>query len=119
MSDSTLESVHQLAPVELIALAFRQPNFDGSVLRELVNLVERDVIRVLDLMVIHKADDGSIEVAEFSALGDDEAELFIGLAPAGVDLIGEDDVSLAGDLLEPGDAAGVLRWGGGWGGAVG
>ena len=110
MSDSALESVHQLAPVELIALAFRQPNFDGSVLRELVNLVERDVIRVLDLMVVHKADDGSIEVAEFSALGDDEAELFIGLAPAGVDLIGEDDVSLAGDLLEPGDAAALLVW---------
>ena len=110
MSDSTLESVQQLAPVELIALAFRQPNFDGSVLRELVNLVERDVIRVLDLMIIHKADDGSMEVAEFSALGDDEAELFIGLAPAGVDLIGEDDVSLAGDLLEPGDAAALLVW---------
>jgi hypothetical protein len=110
MSDSTLESVHQLAPVELIALAFRQPNFDGSVLRELVNLVERDVIRVLDLMIVHKADDGSIEVAEFSALGDDEAELFIGLAPAGIDLIGEEDVSLAGDLLEPGDAAALLVW---------
>ena len=110
MSDSTLESADQLAPVELIALAFRQPNFDGSVLRELVNLVERDVIRVLDLMVVHKADDGSIEVAEFSALGEDEAELFIGLAPAGVDLIGEEDVSLAGDLLEPGDAAALLVW---------
>jgi Family of unknown function (DUF6325) len=110
MSDSTLERVEQLGPVELIALAFRQPSFDGSVLRELVNLVERDVIRVLDLMVVHKGDDGSIEVAEFSALGNDEAELFIGLAPAGVDLIGEEDVSLAGDLLEPGDAAALLVW---------
>ena len=110
MSDSALERVEQLGPVELIALAFRQPSFDGSVLRELVNLVERDVIRVLDLMVVHKGDDGSIEVAEFSALGNDEAELFIGLAPAGVDLIGEEDVSLAGDLLEPGDAAALLVW---------
>ena len=110
MSDSKVESVEQLGPVELIALAFRQPKFDGSVLRELVNLVERDVIRVLDLMVVHKSDDGSIEVAEFTALGDDEAELFIGLAPAGVDLIGEEDVSLAGDLLEPGDAAALLVW---------
>jgi Family of unknown function (DUF6325) len=108
--DSPVASTDQLGPVELIALAFHQPAFDGSVLRELVNLVERDVIRVLDLMIIHKADDGSIEVAEFSALGDDEAELFIGLAPAGVDLIGEEDVSLAGDLLEPGDAAALLVW---------
>ena len=110
MSDSTRESVDQLGPVELIALAFHQPSFDGSVLRELVDLVERGIIRVLDLMVVHKADDGSIEVAEFSALGDDEAEIFIGLAPAGVDLIGEEDVSLAGELLEPGDAAALLVW---------
>jgi hypothetical protein len=108
--DSPVESAQQLGPVELIALAFHQPNFDGSVLRELVDLVERGIIRVLDLMVIHKTDDGSIEVAEFTALGDDESELFIGLAPAGVDLIGEDDVSLAGELLERGDAAALLVW---------
>jgi hypothetical protein len=110
MSDSQTDSPDQLGPVELIALAFKQPKFDGSVLRELVDLVERGLIRVLDLMVVHKADDGSVEVAEFTALGDDEAELFIGLAPAGVDLIGEEDVSLASELLEPGDAAALLVW---------
>jgi Family of unknown function (DUF6325) len=110
MSDSTRESVDQLGPVELIALAFHQPNFDGSVIRELVDLVERGIVRVLDLMIVHKTDDGSIEVAEFTALGDDEAEVFVGLAPAGVDLIGEDDVSIAGELLEPGDAAALLVW---------
>jgi hypothetical protein len=107
MSDSP--TADQLGPVELVALAFRQPTFDGSVLRELVDLVERNVIRVLDLMVVHKTNDGSVEVAEFSDLGD-EAEIFIGLAPAGVDLIGEDDVALAGELLEPGDAAALLVW---------
>ena len=107
MSDSP--TAEQLGPVELIALAFRQPTFDGSVLRELVDLVERGVIRVLDLMVVHKTGDGSVAMAEFSDLGD-EAELFIGLAPAGVDLIGEDDVSLASELLEPGDAAALLVW---------
>jgi hypothetical protein len=96
--------------VQLIALAFHQPTFDGRVLGELIDLVERGLIRVLDLMVIHKTDDGAIEVAEYSAINDDEAELFLGLAPAGVDLIGEDDVSLAGELLEPGDAAALLVW---------
>ena len=109
MSTDTPSS-DSLGPVQLIALAFHQPTFDGSVLRELIDLVDRELIRVLDLMVIHKNQDGSVEVAEFSALGDDEAELFIGLAPAGVDLIGEDDVSLAGELLEPGDAAALLVW---------
>ena len=104
------ETSETLGPVNLIALAFHQPTFDGRVLGELIDLVDRQVIRVLDLLVIHKLNDGSVEVAEFSAIGDDEAELFVGLAPAGIDLIGEDDVSLAGELLEPGDAAALLVW---------
>jgi hypothetical protein len=107
MSDSP--SAAQLGPVELIALAFHQPTFDGSVIKELVDLVDRGVIRVLDLMVVHKLEDGSIATAEFSDLGD-EAEVFLGLTPAGVDLIGEEDVDTAGELLEPGDAAALLVW---------
>jgi hypothetical protein len=110
MSNTSTESAEQLGPVQLIALAFKQPKFDGTVLGELIDLVDRGLIRVLDLMVIHKLQDGAVEVAEFSAIDDDEAELFVGLAPAGVDLIGEDDVSLAGELLEPGDAAALLVW---------
>jgi hypothetical protein len=104
------ETSETLGPVEMIALAFRQPTFDGRVLGELIDLVDREIIRVLDLMVIHKTQAGDVEVAEFSAISDDEAELFVGLAPAGVDLIGDDDVSLAGELLEPGDAAALLVW---------
>src|SRR5918994_2925774 len=46
---SNTAPAEQLGPVELIALAFRKPSFHGSVLRELVSLVERDVIRVLAL----------------------------------------------------------------------
>jgi hypothetical protein len=107
---TSLDSAEGLGPVQLIALAFHQPTFDGSVLTELVSLVDRGLIRVLDLIVVHKEDDGSVAMVEFSALGGDEAELFVGLAPAGVDLIGEDDVSLAGELLEPGDAAALLVW---------
>lgn len=107
---ASTESSESFGPVQLIALAFHQPTFDGRVLAELIDLVERGLIRVLDLLVVHKTDDGTIEVAEYSSINEDEAELFLGLAPAGVDLIGEDDVSLAGELLEPGDAAALLVW---------
>jgi hypothetical protein len=97
-------------PVQLVALAFHQPTFDGSVFAELVDLVDRGVIRVLDLIVVHKDHDGNVISAEYSAINDEESELFVGLAPAGVDLIGEDDVELAGELLDPGDAAALLVW---------
>jgi hypothetical protein len=107
---SSTQTSEMLGPVELIALAFHQPMFDGSELRELVSLVDRGLIRVLDLIVVHKEQDGSLEIAEYTAISEDEAELFIGLAPAGLDLIGEDDVSLAGELLAPGDAAALLVW---------
>jgi len=110
LRESTETTTEALGPVEMVALAFHQPTFDGSVLGELIDLVDRGIIRVLDLIVIHKTHEGDVEVAEFSAISDDEAELFVGLAPAGVDLIGEEDISLAGELLEPGDAAALLVW---------
>jgi hypothetical protein len=107
---SSTQTSETLGPVQLIALAFHQPTFDGSVLSELVSLVDRGLIRVLDLIVVHKEHDGALEIAEYTAISETEAELFVGLAPAGLDLIGEDDVSLAGELLEPGDAAALLVW---------
>lgn len=113
---ASTETSETLGPVQLIALAFHQPTFDGRVLDELTDLVERGLIRVLDLVVIHKLDDGSVEMAEFSEISDDEAELFVALVPAGSDLIGEEDVDLAGELLEPGDAAALLVWEDVWAG---
>ena len=71
------ETSETLGPVEMVALAFRQPTFDGRVLGELIDLVDREIIRVLDLMVIHKTQAGDVEVADEGAFLDiDTPEIY-------------------------------------------
>jgi hypothetical protein len=50
-----------LGPVQLLVVGFDRPNFSGEVLAELERLRDSDVVRVLDLLVIHKDADGVVE----------------------------------------------------------
>ena len=49
-----------LGPVQLLVVAFDRPDFDGAVLAELERLRESDVVRVIDLLVVHKGADGEV-----------------------------------------------------------
>jgi uncharacterized membrane protein len=65
-----------IGPVQLLVLAFEQPNFQGEVLAELDRLKENDVVRVIDAVVVHKDANGKVEVLKRSDLSDDEAAEF-------------------------------------------
>jgi hypothetical protein len=87
---------------------FPGSEFRGEIIPELADLVQRGIVRVLDLVVIKKAPDGGIEAFEFD---DDDAgplgeirELETELAG----LLSEDDVAAIAETLEPGSAAGLL-----------
>ena len=87
---------------------FPGSEFTGEILPELADLVRRGIVRVLDLVLIRKDDDGSFEAFEFGdtdpgALGElreMEREL--------ADLLSEDDVAAVAETLEPGSTAGLL-----------
>ena len=49
-----------MGPVQLLVVAFDGPDFRGEVLAELERLRESDVVRVIDLLVVHKGADGEI-----------------------------------------------------------
>jgi hypothetical protein len=51
-------------PVQVLVLGFDEPHFDGSVLAELDRLSEAGVVRLVDLLVVSRADDGSLETVE-------------------------------------------------------
>jgi hypothetical protein len=97
----------QMGPIDYLLVEWpgRQPK--GEVAPHLVDLVERGVIRILDLTFIHKAEDGSLSALEVADVGAEVAELavFEGVSSG---LIGEDDLSEAGGALEPGTSAALL-----------
>ena len=51
-------------PVQVLVLGFDEPHFDGSVLSELTRLGAAGVVRLVDLLVVSRADDGSLETVE-------------------------------------------------------
>jgi hypothetical protein len=63
-----------LGPVQLLVVGFDRPDFSGEVLAELERLRESDLVRVLDLLVIHKDAEGVVRRLQRSDLGAGEAE---------------------------------------------
>jgi len=104
-----------LGPVDYLVIEFpADRNPDGSALPLLVDLVERNVIRVLDLTFVRKEVDGSVSgiaIEDFGLTGDFDITLF---AEATSGLIDRTDLDEAAAVLEPGCSGAVLiyenRW---------
>jgi hypothetical protein len=63
-----------IGPVQLLVVGFDQPDFRGEVLEHLQSLREHDVVRVIDLLVVRKNADGSMDTMQISDLPDEEAK---------------------------------------------
>ncbi len=63
-----------LGPVQLLVVAFDRPDFSGEVLEELERLRDSDVVRVIDLLVVHRGADGVVRRLHHSDLATGEAE---------------------------------------------
>jgi Family of unknown function (DUF6325) len=104
------DEINEMGPIDYLIVEWpgRQPT--GEALPHLIDLVDRGLIRILDLAFIAKAEDGSVAALEISDLGD-EIAAFEGASSG---LLGDDDVEEAGAALEPGTAAALLvfenRW---------
>jgi hypothetical protein len=100
------ESV-EMGPIDYILVEWpcRQPN--GEVAPHLVDLVERGLIRIIDLALIAKDEDGSVAGIELEDLGDGALELSV-FEGASTGLISDEDIGEAASALEPGTSAALL-----------
>ena len=103
----------ELGPIDYLVVewpAGKQPSGEGLPL--LVDLVDRGIIRVLDIAFVRKEDDGSVvglDLSEFD--GDPVLTVFEGAASG---LLGDDDYAEAGAALEPGCSAALLVYENTW-----
>jgi hypothetical protein len=117
MSDADVE----LGPVDYVVAAFPadKANFSGEMASELRALMDSDTVRVLDLLLVSKGVDGSVEATELRDADDSEVgQLRAAEADLAV-LLAESDVEEIGQVLEPGSAAAVLVWENTWAGPFG
>jgi hypothetical protein len=107
------DELEEMGPIDFLVIAWPDPKPNGEIAPLVVDLVDRGIIRILDLAFVAKAEDGSVAGVEISDLGDQVAELkaFEGASSG---LLSDDDLDEAGAALEPGSAAAVLvfenRW---------
>ncbi len=97
-----------LGPVDYLVVEFPGNKMTGKGLAELVTLVDRGLIRVLDLVFVRKDEDGSVmavEIADLDGDGDLDLAVFEGASSGMLD---EDDVNDAGSVLAPGSSAGIV-----------
>ena len=109
MADS---DVDVLGPVDYVVVEFPadKANFSGEARAELSALIDRGVVRVLDLMIIKKELDGLVEGFEAHDFGDDALGELRELETEMAMLLAEEDVEAIGAALEPGSVAAVLIW---------
>jgi uncharacterized membrane protein len=63
-----------IGPVQLLVVGFEQPNFQGEVLAQLQRLREHDVVRVIDILVVHKDAEGAVTTRQISDLSEHEKQ---------------------------------------------
>ncbi len=110
-----------LGPVDYLVVEFPadKANFSGEVADELTALVDRDLIRILDLVLIRKNFDGSVEAEELADVDKANVGELARLEGDLALLLAEEDVEAIGAQLEPGSIAGVLVWENSWAGPFG
>ena len=109
-----VDAVDELGPVDWIVVEFPGSKFNGQIAPALLDLVERDLIRVLDLLVLKKDADGSLEAFELSDLDEGEIGGLREYESELAMLLSEEDVASLAAAIEPGSSAGVLVWENTW-----
>ena len=102
------DDVDELGPIDYLVVEFPGSRMTGEGLPLLVDLVEKGIIRILDLVFVKKETDGSVKGLVLADLDGDGALDLAVFEGASSGLLDEDDIAEAGAVLEPGSSAGIL-----------
>jgi uncharacterized protein DUF6325 len=103
-------NIDELGPVDWIVVEFPEPKFHGEIAPILQDLVDKELIRVLDLIFLAKDLDGGFEVFEASDMEDSEIGELRAFETELAMLLSEQDVVDLAETIEPGSSAAVLVW---------
>ncbi len=101
--------IDELGPVDFLVVEFPagRSTFTGEMADELATLVENGTIRLMDLLIIHKDEDGNLEADEVDNKALDELR---GLEVHVAEILAADDVVHLAEAMENGSTAGVVVW---------
>src|SRR3954447_18830157 len=99
------DELEDIGPIDYLVVEFPGSKFTGEAFALLIDLVDRGVVRILDLVLVKKELDGSMvgmAIADFDADGELDLAVFEGVSSG---LLSQGDIDEAGNALEPGNSA--------------
>jgi hypothetical protein len=106
--------IDTLGPVDWLVVEFPGSEFKGEIGPALNDLVDKGLVRVLDLLLLKKDADGSMEAYELGDLGEGEMGELRSYEAELAMLLSEDDVEAVAEALEPGSTAACLVYENTW-----
>ena len=108
MTDTQGTDADVHGPVDFLLLEFDGNKMTGDAGAALLDLVERGIVRIYDLLVVRKEADGSFSGLEIGDLTADDVGSFAAFAGVRSGMLSDEDVSQAADAMEPGTAAAMI-----------
>jgi uncharacterized protein DUF6325 len=110
-----MEGQEELGPIDIAVIGYPPGSpMTGDAMPLLIDLVERGIVRVLDVMFVMKDDDGNVVGFEARDLDDKGVGEFTVFEGASSGLLGDEDVAETGEALEAGSGAVLIvyenRW---------
>jgi hypothetical protein len=110
------DDIESLGPIDYLVVEFPGDRFTGKALPLLVDLVDRGVVRIYDLVFFSHGEDGSVarlEPSELPVQGDADVSMFDGISSG---LVSDEDVLEAAAATMPGTIGGILIYENTWAG---
>ncbi|MGE0817036.1 MAG: DUF6325 family protein [Candidatus Nanopelagicales bacterium] len=111
MVDAALKPV---GSVDVAVIAFDEPVFNGEIAASIIDLVRAGIVRLLDAVMVHKAEDGTVTLAEITDIDGDGIPDLVALQGDIPGLIGEDDATSVIAEMPNDSAILMLAWENTW-----
>ena len=112
MNADDVSEVH--GPIDFLLLEFPSDQLTGAAGDALLDLVERGVVRIYDLLVVQTHEDGSFSGIDLTDLSAEHIGGFVAFAGARSGLLGDEDLAEAASILAPGTTAVMLVYENTW-----
>ncbi len=111
MSNEELE----LGPVDVVVIGYpADAPRTGEAIPLFIDLVDRGIVKVLDVLLVQKDAEGNVSGMEITDLDGDGVDDLVVFSGARTGMLGDEDASTAGEALEPGEAAVMICFENAW-----
>ena len=97
-------------PLEYALIGFKEPKFSGKIVPELLDLAQRGIVRIVDIVFLQKEEDGNLNTLELNDLEPEMYEMFVPIGEHVSSLFTTDDLLIAASKLPNNSAAVLFLW---------